>query len=83
MTSRKTDGATAPRSAPGLPSSLKDVARQAARSAEREAIARVLEDTRWNRVKAAKLLQISYRALLYKIKEVGLDRPPSGNHARP
>jgi two-component system, NtrC family, response regulator AtoC len=63
--------------------SLKDVARQAARSAEREAIAKVLEDTRWNRVKAAKLLRISYRALLYKIKDVGLDRPrpenPSSN----
>ena len=59
------------------------VARQAARSAEREAIAKVLEDTRWNRVKAAKLLRISYRALLYKIKDVGLDRPrpesPSSN----
>ncbi len=73
----------APRKAPMLSPSLKDVARQAARSAEREAIARVLEDTRWNRVKAAKLLRISYRALLYKIKDVGLDRPrpegPSSN----
>ena len=69
----------APRKAPMLSPSLKDVARQAARSAEREAIARVLEDTRWNRVKAAKLLRISYRALLYKIKDVGLDRPrPEG-----
>jgi two-component system response regulator AtoC len=85
MTSRKVDApAAAPRiAAAPPPSSLKDVARQAARTAEREAIAKVLEDTRWNRVKAAKLLQISYRALLYKIKEVGLDRPPSGNHARP
>jgi len=63
-----------PRKLPLLSPSLKDVARQAARSAEREAIAKVLEDTRWNRVKAAKLLKISYRALLYKIKDVGLDR---------
>ena len=63
-----------PRKLPVLSPSLKDVARQAARSAEREAIAKVLEDTRWNRVKAAKLLRISYRALLYKIKDVGLDR---------
>ena len=31
-----------------------------------------LEQTHWNRVKAAKLLKISYRALLYKIKDVGL-----------
>jgi two-component system, NtrC family, response regulator AtoC len=51
---------------------LKEVARAAARAAEREAIARVLEQTGWNRVRAAKLLKISYRALLYKIKEVGL-----------
>ncbi|MFQ5944935.1 MAG: helix-turn-helix domain-containing protein, partial [Anaerolineae bacterium] len=28
--------------------------------------------TGWNRVKAAKQLRISYRALLYKIKQVGL-----------
>src|SRR5213592_2252984 len=63
-----------PRKLPVLSPSLKDGARQAARSAEREAIAKVLEDTRWNRVKAAKLLKISYRALLYKIKDVGLDR---------
>jgi two-component system response regulator AtoC len=52
--------------------SLKDISRAAARAAEREAIARVLKETRWNRVRAAKLLGISYRALLYKIKDVGL-----------
>ena len=38
-----------------------------------ERMERVLEQTRWNRVKAAKLLKISYRALLYKIKQVGLE----------
>jgi len=54
--------------------SLKDIARSAARAAEREAIAKVLEQTGWNRVRAAKLLKISYRALLYKIKNAGLDR---------
>jgi two-component system, NtrC family, response regulator AtoC len=53
---------------------LKEVARTAARAAERQAIASVLEQTGWNRVRAAKLLKISYRALLYKIKEVGLGR---------
>jgi len=36
----------------------------------------VLAETRWNRVKAAKLLKISYRALLYKIKQVGLEPEP-------
>jgi two-component system, NtrC family, response regulator AtoC len=54
--------------------SLKDIARRAARSAEREAMARVLGQTGWNRVRAAKVLKISYRALLYKIKEAGLNR---------
>ena len=76
LSSRKVDPAALDaRKISSLMPSLKDVARQAARSAEREAIAKVLEDTRWNRVKAAKLLRISYRALLYKIKDVGLDRP--------
>ena len=59
--------------------SLKEISRAAARAAEREAIARVLKETRWNRVRAAKLLGISYRALLYKIKDVGL----TAEHALP
>src|SRR6266542_3271322 len=53
--------------------SLKTVARKAALAAEREAILRALEQTRWNRLQAAKLLNISYRALLYKIKDAGLE----------
>jgi two-component system response regulator AtoC len=57
--------------------SLKEISRAAARAAEREAIARVLKETRWNRVRAAKLLGISYRALLYKIKDVGLAAEPA------
>jgi two-component system, NtrC family, response regulator AtoC len=66
-----------PRPAPrGYVVPLKEVARAAARAAEREAIAHVLEQTGWNRVRAAKILKISYRALLYKIKEVGLGRLP-------
>jgi len=52
--------------------SLKRIARDAALAAERESISMALEQTHWNRVKAAKLLKISYRALLYKIKDVGL-----------
>ena len=59
--------------------SLKDIGRKAAQAAEREAIVRMLEETRWNRVKAAKALSISYRALLYKLKDAGLvpERPTS------
>ncbi|MBI5118530.1 sigma 54-interacting transcriptional regulator, partial [Candidatus Poribacteria bacterium] len=52
---------------------LKEVAKIAQRQAERVMIERVLRQTRWNRRKAAKLLDISYKALLYKIKECGLN----------
>ena len=54
---------------------LKEVARRAAREAERLAIQAALEQTHWNRVQTAKLLQISYKALLYKIQECGLLSP--------
>jgi two-component system, NtrC family, response regulator AtoC len=61
----------------GLPEDapLKDVARRAARIAEREAILRALMRTGWNKRKAAKRLQISYKALLYKIKDCGIVDP--------
>jgi len=57
--------------------SLKTISRMAAQQAERAEIVRMLEHTRWNRVKAAKLLNISYRSLLYKIKDAGLDQRSS------
>jgi two-component system response regulator AtoC len=57
-----------------LVGSLKDIARQAAREAERGLIFSTLQQTRWNRREAAELLGISYKALLYKIKEAELDR---------
>src|SRR5213593_3665392 len=53
--------------------SLKEIARRASQAAEREAIAKMLERTGWNRVRAARALRISYRALLYKIKDARLD----------
>ena len=62
--------ATLPEDAP-----LKDVARRAARIAEREAILRALIRTGWNKRKAAKRLQISYKALLYKIKDCEIVDP--------
>jgi len=37
--------------------------------AEMEAIAQVLEETAWNRKRAATKLNISYKALLYKIRQ--------------
>jgi two-component system response regulator AtoC len=54
--------------------SLKDIARSAAREAERELIFRTLQQTRWNRREAAELLGISYKALLYKIKDAEVDK---------
>ncbi len=48
--------------------SLLDIGRRAAMGAEREAIERVLNQTRWNRRQAAKILKISYKALLNKLK---------------
>jgi two-component system response regulator AtoC len=54
--------------------SLKDISRSAARGAERELILKMLQQTRWNRKETAEMLGISYKALLYKIKENGLDK---------
>jgi two-component system response regulator AtoC len=51
---------------------LKAVAKRAAQMAERRVIEKVLGQTRWNRKEAAERLQISYKALLYKMKENGL-----------
>jgi two-component system response regulator AtoC len=59
---------TAGPSAPGL----KDISRQAARSAERAVLKEVLEQVRWNRRLAARRLKISYKALLHKIRLLGL-----------
>jgi two-component system response regulator AtoC len=70
----------APRPAKSATMSLKDIGRKAAQVAEREAILQALEQTQWNRVRAAKILEISYRALLYKIKDSGLDRERRGAH---
>ena len=53
---------------------LKEVSKIAQRKAEKEMIGRVLLQTRWNRRKAAEVLDISYKALLYKIKECGLNQ---------
>jgi DNA-binding NtrC family response regulator len=48
--------------------SLLEIGRQAAKRAEKEAIERVLTQTRWNRRQAARILKISYKALLNKLK---------------
>lgn len=53
--------------------SLKAVARTASRQAEKELIREALERTHWNRKRAAQQLRISYKSLLYKIKQTGLE----------
>ena len=64
----------APAELPVVTGSLKAIARSAAREAERELIYRTLQQTRWNRREAAEILGVSYKALLYKIKEAELDK---------
>jgi two-component system, NtrC family, response regulator AtoC len=53
-------------------SSLKLAAKAASKKAERELIMQALQHTRWNRKRAARELQISYKSLLYKIKQIGV-----------
>ena len=54
------------------PISLKKVTKRAVRELERKIILKVLQANHWNRKQAARALNISYRALLYKLKETGL-----------
>jgi two-component system response regulator AtoC len=56
------------------PFSLKDVGKEAAKNAEKELLKNILNQTHWNRKKAAQLLNISYKALLYKLKKYDLSR---------
>jgi two-component system, NtrC family, response regulator AtoC len=53
--------------------SLKAAAKAASHQAEKELILKVLTRTRWNRRRAAAELQISYKALLYKLKQIGYE----------
>jgi DNA-binding NtrC family response regulator len=57
---------------------LKSLARSVKKEAEAAAIAHALQQTNWHRQKAAALLSISYKALLYKIKQYDLNPPESG-----
>jgi len=52
--------------------SLRNASRAASRRTEQELILKALERTRWNRKRAAQDLQISYKALLYKLKQIRL-----------
>ncbi len=56
--------------------SLKAIKRKAVDQVEREIISYVLDKTDWNRSKAAKILKISYKTLLYKISDLAITPPP-------
>lgn len=60
--------------------SLKTLTREAVQRFERRIILRVLQNEKWNRKRAAKALKISYRALLYKLKDAGVP-PLRGSHS--
>src|SRR5438477_10467599 len=68
---------TSPREEPVVPreQGLKALVRGLKDEAEMEAIADALEKTRWCRKDAAKMLGISYKALLYKMRQFNLDTP--------
>jgi two-component system, NtrC family, response regulator AtoC len=72
----KADGAgaifEAPSKAADNGGGLKSLGRTAKDGAEAEAISKALDETNWNRKQAAGLLKISYKALLYKIRQYGL-----------
>jgi len=55
---------------------LREIARRAARAAERQALVEVLDRVHWNRAEASRILKVSYKTLLNKIAECELT-PPS------
>jgi len=55
--------------------SLKKITKKVLDSVEKEVISHVLDQTLWNRSKAAKILKISYKTLLYKISDLHI-KPP-------
>ena len=61
---------------PLITESLREIARRGAREAERKALAEVLDRVSWNRAEASRILKVSYKTILNKICECGL-QPPS------
>ena len=66
------------RAIPGVPSASANVSSEAPlgdhlEDIEREAIVKALEQTRYNKTAAAKVLGMSFRALRYRIKKLGIE----------
>jgi len=51
---------------------LRNIAKEAIQEMERNVILEALRSNQWNRRKTAEVLKISYRALIYKIRDAGL-----------
>ena len=64
------------------PFSLKKITQQTVLEVERRVILATLQSHHWNRKRAAKALDISYRALLYKIRAAGLSMPTAGRRGK-
>jgi len=72
---RKGPAATTPGPAPIVTEGLREIARRAAREAERKALVEVLERVHWNRAEASRVLKVSYKTLLNKIAEYEVTPP--------
>jgi len=59
---------------------LKEIKREAVRQVERQVIFKVLEANGWRRKRSAQMLKISYRALVYKLHELGVPSAQSSSH---
>jgi len=71
-----------PACACSLVESLAEIARRGAQEAERAALERVLEQVRWNRAEASRILKVSYKTLLNKIAQCQLTPPSRGLETR-
>jgi two-component system response regulator AtoC len=72
-----TAGTNGPQERRAADMSLLEIGRRAAWEAERRAILEMLENTHWNRREASRRLQVSYKALLNKIKQMQLEETAS------
>jgi len=57
-----------------FPNSLREVGKEAKQRAEKEVIVKVLDEVNWNKSRAAKVLDVDYKTLYYKIKEYHIQR---------
>ena len=72
-----------PAKAPAEASPILEQVVKAKQQAETEAILAALNSTHWNRKRAAALLKIDYKALLYKMKKLGIEAKPVGAELAP